>query len=100
MKLVFLRAIPEFQGKTWQQRSDLRQDACKLDRRIFIRRILINLSYAPLLSCLMLLRQQQILHSLIWVAIFYFAVGLPFVMLCHALWVNPLIRDAIRIQRA
>jgi hypothetical protein len=100
MKLIFERDIPEFKGKTWRERYALRQQAVNLDWRIRVRRVLIGpLAFVPLFTVLMLLAQRHVLPSLGWVFAIYVAIGFPLLMLFRALWVNPLIKNALQNQK-
>jgi hypothetical protein len=99
MRLTFERDIPEFKNKTRRERSAMYGQATKLDKRIWLRAMLTNLIFVPVLSALMELRKHDYLPSLSWVFFIYFAVGIPVVILLRAWWVNPLIKNAIQACR-
>lgn len=96
MKLVFERDIPELQGKSWREKMALRRQARLIDPRIPLRSALIQGLTVPWWILLLCLWHQRILKSLLEAVVIYSVVAFILGILSAALWVNPLLAQALR----
>ena len=96
MKLVFTRDIPAMQGKSWRERVTLYHLARTRDKRIVLRTLAVHILSFPWLLVLMMMRKREILPSLAWVDLIYVAMSAAIGLFAHGLWINPLVKDALR----
>ena len=88
--------IPELKAMSLQQRRALFMRARQRDKRIWIRPILANLIFVPLLISLMKLHTHGYLPSFLLVVVLYLAIGFPLASLLYRWWVDPLAKSAIQ----
>ena len=74
----------------------MRTLAQTLDKRIAVRAFFLNISGVPLWLVFLTLLHQRILPSLFWTALIFFVVNFILLVLAYAVWVNPLMEEALR----